>query len=438
MAAEKRRKYSSTDTLKMINLSCIALVLAYCIVQVSCFAAPLRHDPLALRHLPTSATSRMNTMTQMSSEEATETTDSSAPEVPLLSFNKTHTAKLLDDALRYNSSAAKELLSNLDTMRSNNVTQAEIERYVNHLLDIVNDYAWWSVRALRRFSRRARRASLVRVLHLSMPVDETQESNDPKADEQRRKRRSLVVLLRALADDELKESSYRGMPAITLLEKAARREQRDIYTTQDMATRLPEGLETPEYSVICNRAGYEIRNYKPFSVCSVAMNKPRPADSSKTDATTNPQLAGASSFGALAGYLFGKNQESTAMKMTTPVLKTGEGDDSQMSFVLPSEFWNGVESAPKPLDKSGVVLEMNDGGDFAVVMFGGFAGKKDVEERKKQLLEILSKDSEWTAEPNATITLAQYNDPFTPPWKRRNEVSIKVVRKAEKEMVESS
>jgi hypothetical protein len=81
---------------------------------------------------------------------------------------------------------------------------------------------------------------------------------------------------------------------------------------------------------------------------------------------------------------------------------------------------------------------MNDGGDFAVVMFGGFAGKKDVEERKKQLLEILSKDSEWTAEPNATITLAQYNDPFTPPWKRRNEVSIKVVRKAEKEMVESS
>ena len=327
----------------------------------------------------------------MSSDEATETKEASDSQVSLFSFNETHNAKLLDDALRYNSTAAKELLSNIDTMRSNNVTQAEIEQYVNNLLDIVHDYAWWSVRAFRRFSRRARRASLVRVLDLSMPVDETLESvgNDPKANEQR-KRRSLVVLLRALADDELKESSYRGMPAITLLEKAARREQRDSYTTQDMATRLPEGLETPEYSVICNRAGYEIRNYKPFSVCSVAMNKPRPADSSKTDAKTNPQLAGASSFGALAGYLFGKNKESTAMKMTTPVLKTGEGDDSQMSFVLPSKFWSGVDSAPKPLDESGVVLETNDGGDFAVVMFGGFAGKKDVEERKQQLLERLA------------------------------------------------
>jgi hypothetical protein len=212
-----------------------------------------------------------------------------------------------------------------------------------------------------------------------------------------------------------------------------------MVTALDMANRLPEGLETPEYTVVANRAGYEVRNYKPFSVCSVAMNKPRPSDISKTDAKTNPQLAGASSFGALAGYLFGKNKESTAMKMTTPVLKTGEGDDGQMSFVLPSEFWNGIESAPKPFDESGVVLETNEGGDRAVVMFGGFAGKKDVEERKKHLLDCLSKDNEWAAaEQDAPVTIAQYNDPFTPPWKRRNEVSVKVVRKEVNEAVESS
>ena len=49
------------------------------------------------------------------------------------------------------------------------------------------------------------------------------------------------------------------------------------------------------------------------------MSKPR-EDPSKTDAEiANPQLKGASGFGALAGYLFGKNEHATAMKMTTPV-----------------------------------------------------------------------------------------------------------------------
>lgn len=404
-----------------------------------CFAAPIRHTrsskaPQPSRFVPAMAAEEV---VEVSSETSTQKVDS-----PVTFVDDTNSAALLDDALRFNSSAASELLSNINTMRSNNVTQQEIEAYINNLLNVVDTTAWWSIiRPLRRFSCRARRASLGRVLQLSMPVAETQESvgNDEEADQQRR-RRSLVVLLRALADDDMKEANSSGafrMPAIARLEKAARREAKDRVSVEDMAQRLPEGLETPDYSVIARRPGYEIRNYKPFSVCSVAMNKPRPNDISKTDAKTNPQLAGASSFGALAGYLFGKNQQSTAMKMTTPVLKVGEGEDSQMSFVLPSEFWDGVEDAPKPFDESGVVLEMNEGGDRAVVMFGGFAGKQNVDERKKQLLDGLSKDDEWTAEPDALVTLAQYNDPFTPPWKRRNEVSVKVVRKEEKEPVES-
>lgn len=372
----------------------------------------------------------------MAAEQVSETMVETSPDDPnLFEFDKDTNAALLDDALRFNSSAASELLSNINNMRSNNATQTKIESYINSLLEIVDTTAWWSIRPLRRFSKRARRASLGRVLELSMPVSETQESvgEDSEADQQRR-RRSLVVLLRALSDDNVTESNS-GIPAISQLEKAARREAKDRVSAEDMAQRLPEGLETPDYSVISSRSGYEIRNYKPFSVCSVAMNKPRPKDATKTDAKTNPQLAGASSFGALAGYLFGKNQDSTAMKMTTPVLKEGDDEDSQtMSFVLPSEFWDGLESAPKPFEESGVVLEKNEGGDRAVVMFGGFAGKKDVEMRKKQLLDGLAKDDEWTVDPDAPATiLAQYNDPFTPPWKRRNEVSVKVIRRQQEE-----
>jgi len=400
------------------------LAVASFTAGVSCFAAPLRYPS-------SSRSARPRSLVKMSAEEVADSTESTSPEVVSVTIDTSNSAALMDDALRFNSSAASELLSNINTMRSNNANQAEIEPYINNLLTLVDNTAWWSIRPLRRFSRRARLASLGRVLELSMPVDETQESvgNDEEADQQRR-RRSLIVLLRALADeDDMKEATSRGIPAIARLEKVARREAKAKFQVEDMAQRIPEGLETPDYSVIANRKGYEIRNYKPFSVCSVSMNKPRPDDSSKTDAKTNPQMAGASSFGALAGYLFGKNQESTAMKMTTPVLKVGEGDDSQMSFVLPSEYWDGLEAAPKPFDESGVVLEKNAGGDRAVVMFGGFAGKKDVEERKKQLLDSLAKDDEWTAEPNALVFVAQYNDPFTPPWKRRNEVSVNVVRR---------
>jgi hypothetical protein len=303
---------------------------------------------------------------------------------------------------------------------------------MNNLLAIVDDdlegaLLWTRIRPLARFSRRARRASLRRVLELSTPPSEEAESIGDDADAKlQRRRRSFVVLLRALANNDSEKSGT----AIIQLEKAARREANAKFQTKDMANRLPEGLETPKYSVLASRSSYEIRRYEPFSVCSVAMNKPRPTEASRTDAKiSSPQLKGASAFGALAGYLFGKNQESTAMKMTTPVLSAGEGDERKMSFILPSEFWNGLDTAPKPLDGSGVVLEEKEGGERAVVAFGGFAAKKDVEERTKQLLGGLAKDREWTAEKGASVTLAQYNDPFTPPWKRRNEVSVEVVRR---------
>ena len=408
------------------------LALASCMVGVSCFAAPLLQSASSLSaKIPRS-------LTALSAEEVKETTESSSPEAINITFDTTDT-ELLDDALQFNSSAASELLSKVNTMRSNSVPELEIDTYFDNLLALVDDIAWWArLRPLTRFSRRARRASLGRVWELSMPVTETQQSigSDEAVDQQRR-RRSLVVLLRALADEGLLDANS-SIPAIAQLERKARREAKDKFQAEDMAQRLPEGLETPKYSVISSRKGYEIRKYEPFSVCSVAMNKPRPADLSKTDVKTNPTLAGASSFGALAGYLFGKNKESTAMKMTTPVLSAGKGEDRRMSFVLPSKFWDGLDAAPKPFDESGVVLEREEGGNRAVVMFGGFAGKKDVEERKKQLVDSLSKDDEWIAEPGAPLTLAQYNDPFTPPWKRRNEVSVKVVRRQESKNTETA
>ena len=355
-------------------------------------------------------------------------------------------SNLLDEALRFNSSAASEILAQMNAMRSRGVEQDRIDAFVDDLVTVVESpLPWWSqIRTFTRFSKRARRASLQRVLLLSSPTSEEKESIGDDIDAaQRRKRRSLVVLLRALAnvqDDNEEEGDAviervdrkKRVPAIVQLEKAARREAKSNVDVDDIATRLPPGLETPTYEVIkrTKKTGYEIRCYQPFSICSVSMNKPRPDEKSLTDAKiSNPQLAGASAFGALAGYLFGKNEESMAMKMTTPVISSGEGDNRQMAFVLPSDFWmvSGLQTAPTPLVGSGVTLIRDEGGERAAVIFGGFAGKKDVDTRTKKLLRDLANDKEWKAGPDSNVTLAQYNDPFTPPWKRRNEVFIKVV-----------
>ena len=159
------------------------------------------------------------------------------------------------------------------------------------------------------------------------------------------------------------------------------------------------------------------------------MNELKQSGSDKESAKTlsNPQLSGASSFGALAGYLFGKNEESKAMKMTTPVFNTGDGI---MSFVLPSDYWEEEDKAPKPLADSPVKVASVDGGERAVLAFSGFGRKADVEKQKIKLKQMLKSDKEWIAVQDAEVVLAQYNDPFTPPWKRRNEVQISVMKKS--------
>ena len=85
--------------------------------------------------------------------------------------------------------------------------------------------------------------------------------------------------------------------------------------------------------------------------------------------------------------------------------------------------------------ESGVTLRLKEGGGLlaetktvAVVWFGGYAGADEVARRESELLERV-RESEWQAvDADAKPYLLQYNDPFTAPWARRNEVAIPVKR----------
>jgi hypothetical protein len=341
--------------------------------------------------------------------------------------------QLLNDAISFNSSAATELLSQISGMRQMGTSREDIDEFLNNLLSTGPDGAlpfWTKSKRFARFSRRARLASLRRTLDLTTPPPSESDTRDSKESLKQRRRQALVSLLRSLSSEE--SGDHGKERAIVALERMAK-----IATTadaEDLKSRLPEGLETPKYEVVSFNGNLEIRRYEPFSVCAVSMSKPRPEDASKMDAkVNNPAMIGASSFGALAGYLFGKNDQSTAMKMTTPVFTspTSSGaDEKQMAFVLPSQYWeNGsLESAPQPILGSGVTLQRKDKEERAVMMFGGYASKTEIEKRKKEIMAALARDREWKAA-NDDMSLAQYNDPFTPPWRRLNEVSVQVIPK---------
>lgn len=220
------------------------------------------------------------------------------------------------------------------------------------------------------------------------------------------KARALVVLLRQLSA---------STPWQLEASAAAAKEGESGGSFEQWLERTPK-LETPEYEVVFNDPGgvFEVRKYAPYSVVQTGGGSPE-----------NP--SGNKAFFKLAGYIFGKsNVEQEKMAMTTPVQidrRTGA-----MSFIMPSKYWDSdaLESAPAPAEDADVQLQSRPGETVAVSVFGGYARSRAVEERTEALLSALDGSSVLQVPDRKATRLMQYNDPFTVPWKRRNEVSVPV------------
>jgi len=234
-----------------------------------------------------------------------------------------------------------------------------------------------------------------------------QEKNDSGVVDAPSKARALFVLLRQLLDASAWD-----------LEATAATSAREQTDGGDWWLARTPDLETPEYEVLLRdpAGAFEIRQYKPYSVVRV--------DDGSGNSTS---AGGTSSFFALANYIFGKaNVKQEKMAMTTPVQT--ERDSGVMSFIMPSKYWtnDGLGDAPKPSDGSGVALEARPGETLAVTVFGGYARGGVVQQKIDALLSSVAGDERLEVVDAAATRLMQYNDPFTVPWKRRNEVSVPV------------
>ena len=130
-----------------------------------------------------------------------------------------------------------------------------------------------------------------------------------------------------------------------------------------------------------------------------------------------------SAFSILAGYIFGKNKKQKKISMTAPVISREEGEIIEMSFILPKEY--NKKNAPLPNNSNITIFDVAQK-KLATIRFSGIANEKIVQQKKEQLSNALKKSNFKMI---SKFFLYRYDDPWTPPPMRRNEVVVEVTLK---------
>ncbi|QQR64791.1 heme-binding protein [Candidatus Kaiserbacteria bacterium] len=182
-------------------------------------------------------------------------------------------------------------------------------------------------------------------------------------------------------------------------------------------------IEKPAYTIIENRDGYEVREYKPYIVA-------------ETKVSGNRQEAVTSGFQIIADYIFGNNvskkgiamtapvlesQVSEKISMTSPVLSTeGATGERVIAFVLPSTYT--LETLPIP-NNTAVTLREVPAHTVAALTFTWYPTPTRIEKKKEELISLLERDK---VSPIGDIQVAQYNPPLSMPLMLRNEIIIPI------------
>jgi len=200
-------------------------------------------------------------------------------------------------------------------------------------------------------------------------------------------------------------------------------------------------VEQPDYTVLKEGDGYEMRRYAPYIVARVAVQ-------GEADGAANR------GFRPLADYIFGNNTargentegsekvamttpviqqpaESKKIAMTTPVIQepreNTEADTHWVSFIMPSGY--EMDELPEP-NNDDVRLERVPAQTLAVIRFTWLGGMDRMYKKEDKLRHALAADGiEVTGKP----IYAQYDPPWTLPFLRRNEVMLPVAYGGDKD-----
>jgi hypothetical protein len=171
---------------------------------------------------------------------------------------------------------------------------------------------------------------------------------------------------------------------------------------------IRSGTEEPSFTVDRHVGGVEIRNYGPRVAA-------------QTTIEADEEAARSEGFRRLARYIFGGNTAKAKIAMTAPVATArGAAGEWVIRFFMPSE--HSLESLPVPNDER-VQLVGVPAETVAVLRYSGTATLDAIASHTDQLLKTL-RDNGFTTDGEPFSWF--YDPPWTIPFRRRNEVAVKL------------
>jgi hypothetical protein len=171
------------------------------------------------------------------------------------------------------------------------------------------------------------------------------------------------------------------------------------------------GSESPTYRVEGRIGEIELRRYEPYVAAETLVRG-------------SLERAGNGGFRLLAGYIFGGNQtasgDSTKIAMTSPVIQDRVGGDYRVRFMMPTSYTG--DSLPTPKDSRVTISEVGPR-LLAAIRYGGRWSRGGYERHLAILSEALERAGHTVVgEP----IWARYDPPWTPWFRRHNEVLIAI------------
>ena len=113
--------------------------------------------------------------------------------------------------------------------------------------------------------------------------------------------------------------------------------------------------------------------------------------------------------------------EGEKIEMTAPVVTTDTEKGLSMAFIMPERY--DIQTIPRPTSND-VEIQLIEPRTLATIRFSGYMNYGSYRENLERLTKTLETRGITTVgEP----LLMQYNDPWTPPFYRRNEIALQVV-----------
>ena len=184
----------------------------------------------------------------------------------------------------------------------------------------------------------------------------------------------------------------------------------------DAEAREKYGVQLPKYEAIA-KEGYELRRYQTMSVA-------------ECNYEARPE-----GYELLGGYSSGgENALDLPMPKTCPCVMSPCLTPKTMFYVLPSphtplEPSDNIVPPPAPLDPS-VRVKTVEALTVAVIKFSGYATPDVVFGKRDECKGLLARDGVAydAKEADTQLMMAQYNELFSLPWNRDNEVWLPIVK----------